>query len=1226
MERQSGGARTPLTPVQPLSGGKSSSPQKSLRNVPEESPGQASKRAFPLQLSEPYSKHKRRSIVGSKNKRVSFGGQQIKIYEQHEYEWHSPPSASPDCGQGMASSVVTPSRGHDTQCNDVGNDGHGEFRAQVNAPGVFRAPLSEDLDIPSDHVFQYPNQLAVMDAATAESLEDDDDNTIQSGSSISEATLAQAAYGIDSYPERTTDDAISLTNEDDSLQYRDRYTASSESLSLFMDEDVTKGIGYPRLSMPLTSMTSLTNSVTGAIHTGGRHSGRRASLCRPPLPRPHRPSRLSIGSWRTPKDSECCTSRAEARRKSFDENITARIPTLSTLVDADLSASSSDQVQAAVEHHCSRPDASSSASPLPPPSSQGKRRYQEEPPRFSSKDNVTQTVTNTMSSSNRDQESSDITQKIPSLHRLLQDDLMRSPSERTEEGEVTTDVNDVGVEETSEFLKEGFSRARDSGLQVIRAESETNTALGDITAQIPKLTSLINEDGDEYESRWIHASSADKENMPREQNCARIENIRPAHLSPTCTVEPRQNLAKPQRTSLHECESDFNEAAPFQSQSLHADRSPKHTVGFHAEYSKQNLARRRSLAADVRRLSTRSRAPHDSPSFEIQSSLAEQQLIQKGRQKHSRMSPLSMPESSEPHELHGSEIASGRLQREDVKSPLPSMHEKSGRKSPHGRELAVLQTQSPSLHPSSQSKNASFKEFLFAGGVRFLDDLSTRRRVTSFGVPSIRACVPSDSLEQQIRVACVTATILNLLQNSCEMLVAESGKLSSNNGSAEAEFQRSWLFSRIIQLHSSGSEQNLLARYQLQLKRLKNVGRLRARLEWYHWRMQHEKRIQMQLATQRAYLQTDLTQLNGLAENLRATAAAAEEDAITSGLGQLSSDKNAIAELRLRNKNDLDELERQGAQIKDARARIEKLDAELRLLSERKTLLANQCAQLRECHEKLNTKLRFLDTAESGALLTELQDTYEIAAAFVNCRLRCLTTSELRLRLGSALDVCCQLSIPSQEIDNTTKLDLRRIQIMSAPCADVYGNSVALETAVARAAAASALALCEQHAETAPNNQACRLQWLRRVVFAAAHASSEIRNLIRSIDLWNGSKPYEIDYREAEQNTGFVSALFSLVRRRVRVQVVLALEASQTSTTGVIIRLKEIIWHLHDNRASSLVQLEEMIAARVQQLASHPGALANGSKHESMSLQQQLESIFDTIHQDLGAMQVGGGE
>ncbi|KAF6003078.1 hypothetical protein F1559_003769, partial [Cyanidiococcus yangmingshanensis] len=1204
MERQTSHTRTPLTPVQPSGEPSMVFSNKNLRRSPQASPERGAKRALSPTISEESSKQRRQSIIGSRNKRVSFGGQQIKIYEQHEYEWHSPPTSAMNDQLGEASTNATASNAQNICFSSQGAFDHEPERSDRTVSEHFRMSPSEYQDVQSRGVFQYLGQPAALEAATIESLEDDDENTFQSGSSISEATLAQAAYGVGSYTEGTIDDAVSSTNEEDTLQSRDRFTASSESLSLFMDEDVTKAVGYPRPSMPLTSMTSLTNSVTRSLPTSSKYHGGRASLCRPPLPRAQRPSRSSIGAWHTPKDTESFISGNDSRRKSFDENITARVPALSTLIDADLDESRLGNILRLSGHH----PASSGNSP--PPSTQKKRRYQEDPPRFSSMGSRDSFESADMSDPYRELDANDITRKVPTLDRLLQEDILRNDSERLDENNLRDGSQNVNDNETGELRSEDSVLPRSPGPHIIRADSENSLTLGDISAQIPKLTSLVNDDDHTSNSLWSRNFSEGTEIAPRVRNKDSV-HAPPTHFSAECVQLPQTSSGEAPLSGTHESGVDSNEAKSFRSGPQNSNASPCIAVGRSAECSRRNLARRRSLAADVRRLSTKPLEPREHLGFRIQSFSAEKQLAIARTQASwsSSIEPTSL--SYAPPEHRGNENPKSEAHQERSKSSAELDEERIGEKVQNGERLVNAEFGELDSHASPKPKSGSFKDFLFIGGVRFLDDLSTRRRVTSFGVPSIRVCVPSDSLQHQIRVACVTATMLSAFQGSCEMLVTESGELVSDTVHAEREFQSRWLFSRIMQLHSSGSEQNLLTRYQLQLKRLKNVGRLRARLDWYNWRKQHEKRIQMRLTAQRENLQNDMEQMRGLAENLRATATSANEDAVASGLGPLASDQDSLIERRLRNQSMLEQLERQDALIKDTQMRVEQLSARLRSLYKHKTDLAEQCMQFRERYEALDAKERLIDSVQGGVLLGELQDAYDVAISVMNCRPRNLTRRDLRLCVGNGLDLFCQFSSGVSTHDDRMKLNLQSIQINSALEAERDKNCTALERAVARAAAMPVLELYERHLEAEPVDQTGCIQWLRRIVFAAAHASSEIQNLVRGIALWQRCKPYEVYYRETEENTGLVCALFSEVRTRVRVQVSIGLEATHASAAGVTVGLRNVRWYLRSSRAPSTARLREIISEYAQMATLCTETTACAKAPRFLGLLHTVESMLD---------------
>jgi hypothetical protein len=1217
MERRASGSRAPLTPVQPVSEDVPQSRGRTPEETRQTTPERALKRALSPTFSEKTTKSKTNSIHSSKNKRVSFGGQEVKFYERHEFEWSSPPAPSPSRRQSLEpqGDHAYPGVASSSFAGRVSNTPSAyEHEPNVRAAAAKTHTGNNTLDAPSPHR-DLPHLLATA-CPTVGSMESDDDNTIQSGSSLSEATLAQVAYGIRSYASGAADDATSSTNEDDSLQYRERFSGSSEGLSLFMDEDITKAVGHPRMSMPLTGTTSLTRSVTRTLLTGGERFGRRASLSRPPLPRPRRSSRLSTGSWRATSNVDYQGTTRGNRRDSIDDNITGKVPSLAALIDADSEETAvGDRSRERFAHETDARDN------IRPSSTPGKLRYEDEPPKFPSIQEGSSSQEPSLSHHSDSGRNCANSEDTPRWRSLWSTDIRDAQLGIVANTSPTVATCVPPRKESNSPIAGSISEVqRDEESGGLTTVPETSALLEDITGQVPRLTALIDEDN---EISDLHLQQVPQGNgntqISVHRGVCRVASEQANSASRSFAADTKSPALSPDLTA--------RDLIPQQSESpqrrvtLGSVGAPiqQSTRSMHGFDTSTSVARRRSLAASVRRLSMKASlvqtlsASKEIPLREVPSEMK--------ANSHSKLgaSPEAEPLGRVLQERYSNQIV--RLERdpnETAKTVVATQSSTIGKGAPRddkGLESSSLPASEASV--ASAPGNAVFKDFLYAAGVRFLDDLSTRRRITSFGVPSNRICVQPDSLEQHIRVACITVALLGAFQYSCEVLASENGKLATEIAKAEEEFRTRWLFTRLIELHLSGSEPNLLTRYQLQLKRLKNVGRLRARCEWYLWRARHEQRIQVQLRAQQENLQNDLAQLCGLAENLRATISAATEDAITSGLGQLSTDPKLVHERNLHNQNTLRHVEERDAQIQETRSRLEQLHHELNRLSEHKAQLATECLALRTRHQELQAKARLGDAASCSLMLAEQQDSFDILVSLTACRPISISNDTLCVRVGSTVDIRCSFVQEKMPSDACGSLVLNNVQACGVTPPNEATEAPILIERVAQAVVASFTAQQREHFSVMRAISGRPLWQLRWVLFAVASAVTELQALLRNISIWKRTKPYEVEYRESHDHAGLVRALFSDITKHIRVEVILKLEPASQALCGIQLRLHDIVWHLPNRCERLSASFVAIISNNLEQWARREQDVEVAPPAQHVRLAALIETTLDAVAQTL---------
>ena len=898
---------SPAAPTQPYRLAGSASPTPLKRGQPPSAGALRAKR------------ERRKSSFGSKAKRVSFGGQQIKLYEQHENEWRSPTSPEP---LGDAAEAAIANRTRDASVPDDDGD-------DAATVGVLEMPLRRFSDTLTDDADSTLGSEATRDSLAGaagmprrSSTDGDDAHTVGSAQALAEAVLAHAAFGPVSARGggggRTDDTSLTRHSEESAAPAsgprRGQPTPSAESIGFFMDEDVTRGVGYPRMSVGITSM-STASAVTGSaangtlrrmsFSTAGR---RRSSMLRPPLPTQlkatfPRPEGTDVEA--EAKTTTASGARGPSASAPDDTDITGQLPTLGALLDTDRG----DEADA-------MPDrvADVSDGPNEPPAPETASRTDAAPldASFDEAYDRVRSRRQTHSAEADDEDvTGEVTARIPSLAELMADDRTASSGRRA-------DARRSSALEGSVPLPSSVPRR-----PVLLSPA-------DITRGMPSLHRLLEEDDTADDGAAVAAARLP---LPT----AELPTVGARKPPPPPPPPPRRSSPALPRwpTPLTTADSPaLSSANRYTTEAMRRQRVSD---------------RRRTLAAGVRRLSlTGSRAS------------------------------LAPPPPSESR-------VSARTRLPWRPSPTPQR--------PTPAPAAVQPTATPS--PRLQLTEATFRDFLYAAGVRFLDDISNRRRATSFGVPSMGAVAPANTLEQRVRLVCVVAQLVAVQQqHGIDALTSQGAQLQRRIEHQEQETRQCWLFAHLLTVYHqpgpSDTAGSTVTRWQVQLKRLKNTGRLRARIGWYQWRGQHEHALQQALALERAALEADATQMRGLAESLRATAAAAAEDAAAWALGPLGTSSEAVAAeaAALERAADAEAQARQAleAQLATMRQRREALYAD-------KSALELRCVELARERDRLRALWAYRGPGGSGGggggdddALAALQDTYDIVLSVGNVR------------------------------------------------------------------------------------------------------------------------------------------------------------------------------------------------------------------------------------------------
>ncbi|GJQ11132.1 hypothetical protein GpartN1_g2923.t1 [Galdieria partita] len=147
---------------------------------------------------------------------------------------------------------------------------------------------------------------------------------------------------------------------------------------------------------------------------------------------------------------------------------------------------------------------------------------------------------------------------------------------------------------------------------------------------------------------------------------------------------------------------------------------------------------------------------------------------------------------------------------------------------------------------SKQPSHNVVSEFLQEAKVRFLDNVSSRRRQTSYGVYTTDDHSASENEETKIVAVTGSYGWLKKLEGLCEKLETSCFDTETRITSTESDLNKDPP-ELLCKVSKRDFPKQQLTRLQISMKRLKNFCRLEARCRWYERRLQFESELASEL-------------------------------------------------------------------------------------------------------------------------------------------------------------------------------------------------------------------------------------------------------------------------------------------------------------------------------------------------------------------------------------------
>ncbi|KAA8490951.1 hypothetical protein FVE85_9843 [Porphyridium purpureum] len=406
---------------------------------------------------------------------------------------------------------------------------------------------------------------------------------------------------------------------------------------------------------------------------------------------------------------------------------------------------------------------------------------------------------------------------------------------------------------------------------------------GDITAALPNLSALADDEditvtlhagseiGTESATASVAAAQANENDTashseePKSRPAARRSDITGSmpslamlmqDASATCELSPiaKVSVASEPETGAGE-QTHVESALPVEQ-----GETRKETTHMAAVRSD----RRKSIMANMRRMSSAATtAPLDAHAVNVLGDLGS--LNQNDSEPERQGGHVAKPV---PSRLGGAmdELASLRVApvvADDMIQALPNTNVAPSTKSPEADAAsfatgAAVVDLAASPARSSEGKASArvldFDVFLEVANVRFLDNVSTRNRDSSFGAnmeADLMATGAQDGRSSSALLRTLDACLVvspdsTHLDHACGELEAKIGELEGRIRQQVDAFERSQnpLFARALQMNQVSSDNDALTSMQVTLRRLKNFCRHQAKHAWHQWRQGLEQKRQ----------------------------------------------------------------------------------------------------------------------------------------------------------------------------------------------------------------------------------------------------------------------------------------------------------------------------------------------------------------------------------------------
>lgn len=288
----------------------------------------------------------------------------------------------------------------------------------------------------------------------------------------------------------------------------------------------------------------------------------------------------------------------------------------------------------------------------------------------------------------------------------------------------------------------------------------------------------------------------------------------------------------------------------------------------------------------------------------------------------------------------------------------------------------------------------TFSQFLFLSQVRFLDNLSSKRRTTM----AMMAPKPK-TLVDKVRVGSAMLPELEAMEDACEYLskITEESKERVKQLEVETDARNPRLFHLLQE-----ADEAQMAELQRNMAKLKGDARNEAKYRWHVWRAKFETNLQQQLQEEYDALSADRTQLDRLNSVLvRATKefSAAQQD-MQSRLPEMRASLRSQDELM-----QLEELQQQSCVLdgknEDAQHQLAELIAKRTALESTVAALRDSRSETEDTLQTLETDFAAASTPVSVAGAAEKHHIYGIVKSLVPWRLEATTENDFTFKFPS---------------------------------------------------------------------------------------------------------------------------------------------------------------------------------------------------------------------------------
>jgi len=885
-------------------------------------------------------------------KRVSFGASQIKIFQRNEDEW-----------------------------NDAEEDTHyADWTSSKNASfSVANSDMADTITIPSLSSLLQEGEytewkLPPTGNYPAVSSCDDDDKTSKEENAYSE----------------------------DTEEFEDFNTNTNNSLSFFMDEDISKAAKLPRVSLGDTTIF---------------------------------PSTRRAYENDTPLNSSKQETKDYHSMKNASSEITENIPKLQDILGEDETLTSNwESVRKSIETYQNPVEDTDDAD------LSFERMYGRVFGSPSGKEGTDQLYTTR-------EMTVEITKSIPSLRMLMEEDttvsLPRMPVNASDLKNVQRqiqmdDTEDKRISEVEQMQAnddtESHSKAVESG-KAAEEEEDWSISTTDFKNYLQaerdqnELVSTMEESNRDYtwpvsrpqtdNEDWTLQGVASVQESSKGDKTPKFRFVKkPPVYTPSRKVqtESKDNRIAEHHEPISKNNSNIQEGkhssmdtpSPCAASTSKENRYNSTTKSSGLDRKQSLEFRRKSIAAHVKRLSTQPYA---------KSSASD-----------------STPSNTKWNSGHWDSIQKQEAFGDDEDSGLHALTE-------------IFMTNENEMNKNSVSKQTTHNlvsEFLQEAKVRFLDNVSSRRRQTSYGVYTTDDRSSPENEESKILAATGSYGWLKTLEGLCERLEASCTETENQISATENSLNREPP-ELLFKVSKKDFPKQQLTRLQISMKRLKNFCRLEARCRWYERRLAFERELASELEYWISCLKEELQTMDSHIESLERLSSSLDEIAESEKLRMQSSPLSTEEQRKL--EPIIASLHEQESVREGFLQSIESLENEIQHKEEEKQKIEEEGSYLSKRRQSLEQYvLSSSDAVKSTA--KHVQERFELHCRLLGISIRQISNEsididilnrlKMKIRFTNNRHLCCE----SKLISNASSLNNCIAPFIGEPFDDLSGSEL----------------------------------------------------------------------------------------------------------------------------------------------------------------------------------------